>query len=250
VIIDVHGHWGPWFFAMDVGSVRTNLEVMDRYGIDFAIVSASEAVVADPVRGNAALAAVLAHEPRLLGYLVLDPNDPAASERDLDRHLPSGRFVGVKLHTHYSGRPIASAPMQVVLRMAAERGLPVLMHTWGADVLDLADSCVAIDGLRAIAGHMGGPAWELGVEAVRRTDRLYLEPSYSVPERGRLAWVAERVPAERMLFGTDATLIDPAVALGAVSAAQLPAGRHEAMMWRNAAELFALDLAQLQRSRR
>ncbi len=240
MIIDVHAHWGPWFFAMDVASADTNLELMDRYGIDVSIVSAAEAVVSDAVRGNAALATVLAEHPRLLGYLVLDPNDAATSERDLDRHLPGGRFVGVKLHTHYSGRPIAGAEMHRMLRLAAERDLPVLMHTWGPDILDLADACAAIDGLRAIAGHMGGPAWELSAEAVRRTDRLYLEPSYSVAERGRVAWVAERVPADRLLFGTDSTLIDPAVALGAVHAARLSQDVLDAMMWRNAADLFGL----------
>ena len=47
MIIDVHGHVGSWFFAMDVGSADLNLSLMDRYGITTQIVSASEAVVYD-----------------------------------------------------------------------------------------------------------------------------------------------------------------------------------------------------------
>ena len=35
-IIDVHGHWGPWFFAMDIGSVEENERLLDYYGIDLS----------------------------------------------------------------------------------------------------------------------------------------------------------------------------------------------------------------------
>ncbi len=42
------------------------------------------------------------------------------------------------------------------------------------------------------------------------------------------------------MFGTDATLIDPSVALGAFEAANLTPTEHEAVMWRNAQQLFNL----------
>ena len=34
MLIDVHAHWGPWFFSMDVGPVNVNIELMDRFGIE------------------------------------------------------------------------------------------------------------------------------------------------------------------------------------------------------------------------
>mgnify|MGYP006155358027 CR=1 FL=1 len=43
-LIDVHAHWGPWFFSMDVGSVSVNSDLMDRFGIDIQLVSAIEAM--------------------------------------------------------------------------------------------------------------------------------------------------------------------------------------------------------------
>ena len=45
MLIDVHAHWGPWFFSMDVGPIDVNIELMDRFGIDIQLVSAIEAIV-------------------------------------------------------------------------------------------------------------------------------------------------------------------------------------------------------------
>jgi predicted TIM-barrel fold metal-dependent hydrolase len=241
MIIDVHAHWGPWFFSMEVGDVATNLAVMDRYGIDLAVVSATEAIVYDPPAGNRAMARVLASTDRMLGYLTINPRRLADAERDLAELLPSGRFVGVKIHTEYSGSPIASAQTREALTLVAEHDLPALVHTWGATALDLAQACADIPGLRAIAGHMGADGWRHAVEAANSVDRLWLEPCFSHTEAGRFAAVASAVDSRRLLFGTDATLIDPAAAFGAVMAADLSDAVAERVAWHNATELFRLD---------
>lgn len=246
-IIDVHAHWGAWPFSMEVGDAAVNDELCERYGIDLQFVSASEAVIVDPVRGNAALDRVLVDHPRLRGLVVIDPNDLAATGRDLERYIhPGSRWVGAKLHEDYTQTPVGSSRAREALKLVAQAGVPILVHTWDHSVLDLADACVAIDGLTAIAGHMGGSGWRLAPEAASRTDRIFLEPSYSIATRGRYAWVAERVATEQLLFGTDATLIDPAVALGAVLAAGLDSDTLDAVMWRNAARVFDIDVSALQ----
>ncbi|MFF0789002.1 amidohydrolase family protein [Streptomyces spiralis] len=240
MIIDVHAHWGPWFFAMDVADVSDNVHVMDRYGIDLQIVSATEAVVYDPRTGNRRLADVLTRTDRLLGYLAINPRDLAAAEDDIAELLPTGRFVGAKIHTDYTDSPVGSPQMRDALTLLDELDLPVLVHTWDRAVLELAQLCAELPRLRAIAGHMGGTDSHWAVEATRVCPRLYLEPSCSHAPAGRFRQVAEHVDPHRLLFGTDSTLIDPAVALGAVAAARLPTDVVEHVMWRNAAELFAL----------
>ncbi|MFC7547698.1 amidohydrolase family protein [Plantactinospora sp. GCM10030261] len=240
MIIDVHAHWGPWFFTMDVGAAATNLAVMDRYGIDLAIVSATEAIVYDPERGNRAMADVLGRTDRMLGYLAINPRRLAQAERDLAELLPTGRFVGVKIHTEYTGSPIASPQTREALALAAEHNLPALVHTWGATPLDLAQACSDLPRLRAIAGHMGADGWRHAVDAANSVDRLWLEPCFSHTEAGRFAAVAASVDTRRLLFGTDATLIDPAAAYGAVLAADLSDEVAERVAWRNAADLFGL----------
>ena len=219
MIVDVHGHWGPWFFTGGAAGTGDNLAVMDRYGIDLAIVSAVEAVVYDPPAGNRALARALEATDRLYGYVTVSPRRLADAERDLRELLPSGRFVGVKIHTEYTGSPVDSPRMRDALTMVAELGVPALVHTWDASVLDLAQLCHDLPGLRAVAGHMGAAGWRYAIEAARGCDRLYLEPCWSRSPAGRLAEVVAAVDPRRLLFGTDSTLIDPACALGSLLAA-------------------------------
>ena len=238
MIIDVHAHAGPWFFAMDTGDLGV---LMRRYGIDAAIVSASEAVTYDAVSGNRWLAGVLEGDPRLYGYVTVNPTDLRSAEADLDRYLPGGRFAGVKIHTTYPAQGLASTAMRDALRLVAAAGVPALVHTWGADVWSLVDVLAAEPSLRLVAGHMGGPAWREGVAAAARCDRLYLEPCCSITDRGKVRYALDHVPPEQVLFGTDSSLIDPAVSLGMIADAGLDARELDLVMWRNATELFGIS---------
>ncbi|WP_019632104.1 amidohydrolase family protein [Actinomadura atramentaria] len=238
-IIDVHGHWGPWPFHMDVGDARLNLELMDRYGIEAQIVSASEAVVLDAEAGNAALADVLAANPRLYGYAVVNPRRLERAADEVRGYLASGRFVGVKIHTTYARAPIGSPQMAEAFDLVDELGVPLLLHTWGADVALLPELLAARPRLRVIVGHAGGDAWREAAHAAAACDRLYLEHCRTVPDAGRVAYArAAGVPIERFLFGTDSTLIDPCVALGVVRDADFSDEERERVLWRNAVDLF------------
>lgn len=243
MIIDVHAHWGPWFFSMDVGSVDVNLELLDRFGIDLQLVSAIEAIVYDAPAGNRALASQLTVDSRLRGMVVVDPRRLDEGRTDLTQLLAGDgrtRWVGAKIHTEYSRTPIDSPGMRAAIELTTEFGLPTLVHTWGDSVLDLADVAAAVPGSRVIAGHMGANGWPLVPEAASRTDRIWFEPCWSAPEAGRIRWILDRIGSSRLMFGTDASLIDPSVALGAFDAANLTPAEHEAVMWRNATELFSL----------
>ncbi len=241
-IIDVHAHVGPWPFHMDTGDAAFNLRLMDRYGIDLQVVSSAEAVVYDAVAGNAALREVLAVHPRLLGYAVVNPNRIEESAADLRRCLDTGRFVGVKIHTHYPGRPIDSPQMAEAFDLVAEAGVPLLLHTWGPEVALLPDLLASRPRLRIIMGHAGGDAWREGAHASASCDRLYLEHCRTVTDAGRIAYAREAgVPVERLLFGTDSTLIDPSVSLGVIRDAGFTAAELERVLWHNAADLFGLD---------
>ncbi|WP_433517458.1 amidohydrolase family protein [Nonomuraea sp. CA-143628] len=250
MIIDVHAHWGPWFFTMDVAGAT--LATMDRYGIDRAIVSSTEAVIYDAPAGNRALATALNDQEnggrgggrgRLYGYVTVNPRRLQEAVRDLAEYLPTGRFVGVKIHTDYTGSPATSPQLRDALELVASAGCPALVHTWGPSVLDLAQVCLDTPGLRVIAGHMGADGFRYAIEAARACDRLYLEPCWSHAPAGRIAEVAANVDARQLLFGTDATLIDPSSAFGSVAAANLTGETAERIAWRNAAELFGLEAA-------
>jgi len=124
--------------------------------------------------------------------------------------------------------------------MLNEFDMTILIHTWGPDVMVLPGLLADNPRLRVIAGHMGADRWDLAAEAANACDRLYLEPSCSLTETMRLRHVVDNAPPGQILFGTDATLIDPAVAFGLLADADPPQELTERILWRNAADLFDL----------
>ncbi|NEA31650.1 amidohydrolase family protein [Streptomyces sp. SID13031] len=238
-IIDVHGHWGPWPFHLDVGNVALNLELMDRYGIERQIVSAAEAVVYDAVAGNAKLAEVLVGQPRLHGYAVVNANRLERSAEDLRDCLSTGRFVGAKIHTTYPGVGIGSPLMADTFDMLDEVGVPLLLHTWGTDVALLPAMLAKRPGLKVIAGHAGGDAWREAAHAAVECDRIYLEHCRTVTDAGRIGFARSvGVPMAQFLFGTDSTLIDPCISLGVIRDAGFTEGELEQVLSGNADRLF------------
>ncbi len=241
MLIDVHAHWGPWFFSMEVGPIEVNLELMDRFGIDLQLVSSIEGIVYDAPAGNRALAVQLPTDDRLRGMLVIDPRRLDEARADLQELVVGNdRWVGAKIHTEYSRTPITTPAMQAAIELTTEFGLPTLVHTWGDTVLDLADLAARVPTARLIAGHMGAAAWRQVPEAAHRADNLWFEPCWSAPDAGRIRWILDRIGPDRLMFGTDATLIDPSVALGALTAAALSPTESDAIRWQNAHSLFTL----------
>lgn len=239
-IIDVHGHWGPWPFHLDVGDVSLNIELMDRYGIDLQVVSAAEAVVYDAVKGNAALAEVLINQPRLFGYAVVNPNRLERSAEDLRDCLSTGRFLGAKIHTTYPGVTIGEPLMADAFDMLDEANVPLLLHTWGKDVALLPGMLENRPNLRVIVGHAGGDAWREAARAAADCDRLYLEHCRTVTDAGRIAFARSKgVPIEQFLFGTDSTLIDPCISLGVIRDAGFTQDELEKVLSKNAEALFS-----------
>lgn len=239
-VIDVHAHVGPYFFHMGADDARANRELNERWGIDLQIVSHARGVFHDPVAGNEELARAMEHDETLRGYVVVNARDLVTARRELDRWLqPGSPFVGVKMHTHYAQTPIASPQVRDTLSLLDEYRTVLLIHTWGPDVLDLARLVGELSTLKAIAGHMGADRWDLACEAANAVDRLYLEPSCSVALGGQMRYVLDHAPREQVLFGTDATLLDPCVAFGQVAAADPSPSEIEDVLWRNAASLFA-----------
>lgn len=197
----------------------------------------------DAAAGNAALAAAIEGREFLRGYVVVNARDLTTAAAELERWLqPGSPFVGVKMHTHYAGTPIASPQVRDALQLLDDYDTTLLIHTWGGDVVDLAAMVEPLRTLRVIAGHMGADRWDLAAEAASRVERLFLEPSCSVAHAGQMAHVMRNAPPGQVLFGTDATLLDPCVAFGQVAAADLTQDQLEDVMWRNAVAVFGESL--------
>jgi predicted TIM-barrel fold metal-dependent hydrolase len=121
--------------------------------------------------------------------------------------------VGAKLHCSYSGQPTASRTCATLMREVARRGRPLKIHVDGAGWEDaLASVAADYPKWKVIVAH-AGPGSPARASACLG-DNVYLELSTSFPDLPVVRDVVRRVGPERLLFGSDAPLLEPAYVLG------------------------------------
>ena len=155
-----------------------------------------------PRPDNASVAAAIAaHPQRFLGWIFLNPRAAVGlDELERWRHVPG--FVGVKLHPHWHGWPIADAIP--IGRRCEELGLPVLIHLgfgergrWRV----LADACPR---LRIVFAHAAIPHFDRIWGDIRDDRRLWLDVSSPYLDEALARDAVRAVGPERVLYGTDA----------------------------------------------
>jgi len=242
--IDLHAHLGKWFFPIEADGVDDLLRFMEKNDIELSVVSSSRALVYDFREGNRELWEAIRGRRELLGYLFLNPNYLEESYEEMDRYLVREGFVG--LGELYDGGYIGGQRLDCdghrrILERMLER-FPqrlVLFHCWGRDgVSRLLRLAKEFPEVKFVAGHMGHPDWELAAESFRDVPNVYLEICSSSPIRGKLESVVRRIGADRVVFGSDSTLINPAFVLGMVEESELGDEEKEMILRLNARKLL------------
>ncbi|MFQ5808459.1 MAG: amidohydrolase family protein [Armatimonadota bacterium] len=248
-IIDVHGHFGRWPFPLRMpggfsrgGSVRSLLELMERFDIETAIVSSSKAIVYDMAEGNAELAEALQHTDGLRGYVTTNPNYVGASCREMDRYLPRSKFVGVKIHPTYSRCALGTPRMANLIGEIARRQAILKIHTFSAAAARaMAAEAARHPRMPIILAHAGGAEARETATVARDHPNVYLEFCCGHAERGKVRAAIQTAGLERILFGSDLDLINPAFVLGMYEGADLTDAEKRAIYHDNAARLFGLS---------
>jgi predicted TIM-barrel fold metal-dependent hydrolase len=213
-LVDVHGHFGALGLPTPLISPTEQTAVAASHGIALTVASSLQAIADDVGAGNAdALAAVT---DKLRAYVVVDPNDLDGSCRALDAAYAHDRAAGAKLHCSYARSPTASRACVALLHAVAERGRPLLIHVDGPDwATALTEVANANPHWKTIIAHSGpGTPVRAAACVVERTCNVYVELSTSFPDLPVVRDVVQRVGSERLLFGSDAPLLDAAYALG------------------------------------
>lgn len=240
--IDVHGHLppAPWDVP-DLDPVSL-ADAQAGRGVAITVVSSIEGIAAHAPTGNAATAAACAAEPRLRGYLVADARDLPATRADLRRWGDAPGIVGVKVHCEWSEVPTSAPAMAELFAVLADHGRTVKIHVAGAGWDDALRSLAERHPtLPVIAAHAGPGAPSLAmarVAAATGSVHLELASSFAALEEVR-ALVAVAGP-ERVLFGSDAPLLEPAFVLGTYADAGLLPATHPGVFRDAAARLFGI----------
>jgi uncharacterized protein len=228
MIIDVHGHIGTWHdFFLPEPSAQWLVETNDRIGIDAVIISHLVAIGHDTPTGNRMALDAARQYPGTIGvWLVANPHSPGRVA-ELRDQLDEPGVCGFKFHPDAHEYAITDPGYYPYLELAEERGLPVLSHgqtrsLW-SDPGQLATVCSRHEALTLLMGHSGlwVDGFERAVGLANEHPRLYLEVCGSRLTSRWLERIVAGAGAEKVLFGSDASFLDPRIGLGKVLGARL-----------------------------
>jgi predicted TIM-barrel fold metal-dependent hydrolase len=268
-IVDAHAHIYPekiaaravtavgQFYGMEQamsgkGSPADLLRCGTAAGITHFIVH-SVATTAHAVPSiNDFIAAECAAHPEFIGFGTMHPEfDDMESE--VERALALG-LRGFKLHPDVQGVDMDDPRLMDFYEIIAGRAA-LVVHTGDyrhdhSNPRRLARILRAFPELVVDAAHLGGwsvfdVAFDVLHEDLVRAERLYVDASSS------FAWVGRRHMrelirlwgADRVMFGSDYPMWDPAHELDEMRASGLTEGELERVLWRNAAAFVGADIA-------
>ncbi|HJN16566.1 MAG TPA: amidohydrolase family protein [Armatimonadota bacterium] len=242
-VIDTHGHFGPFqgiYFPMLTADQM--IESMDRCGVRCIVCSHHQALV-DPQRGNALMVEVIEQHPdRFRGYLGLNPNYPDTLRAELDRYDSLEGLVGLKFLSDYHQYPITGEEYVPAMEHAQERGLPILMHTWGGSAFDspqqVAELAARYPTVPLLMGHAGYGDWDAAIETANDHPNTYLELTAAYHLNGVLERFCNEAGSERVLFGTDLPWFDQHYGIGCIMMADITDDDRRNILHRNAEKLF------------
>lgn len=242
MIIDIHCHYGLWPFAIDNFEVEKIKEYMDRFDIRKAVFSSAKGIVYDFREGNSDLIKFLEEDDRFLGYLVLNPNYLEESIQEVERYIGNKKIIGIKLHPAYSRVSIDDRKTLKIVEYFSNTNLIYLIHTWGISMANqLARLAQKFPNVRFIMGHTGGDTWFDCLEVVKPYPNIYVEPCSSYADRDKLRVSIDTLGLERVLFGSDFTLINPAFVIGMVECSGLTEEEKNSIYYKNAIRLLGGD---------
>ena len=236
---DSHTHHGPFIFDVPQVSDADLVGELLTGGSSQAVASSAVGIFAAPAEGNdQAVAAAATGGP--LGYVVADPHDLAFTEDQLRRHLGKPGMVGVKVHGEWSQLATATPKMAALFDLLARFGRPVKIHNTGDDWADALEAIARRHPtLPIVIAHagLGTPSLRAG-QMTARTDNVYLEMCSSFAFLPEVRATVNAAPVERILWGSDAPLLDPGFVYGTYEDALFPPEAIERVFWSNAAELY------------
>ena len=181
------------------------------------------------------------------------PADGADALAELDRVAAAG-CAWLKLHPAAQDFDVADPAVAGVVSRAAERGLPVLFDAWApwdaSQPGKFVKLAVAAPDARLILAHAHGPSFPqlLAYDGLARYPwwrrQVWIDISVAAamfaggPFAEQFTWVLRKIGTDRVVFGSDYPLDDPANALKSVSQLGLSESELAAVLHDNAKALL------------
>ncbi len=229
--IDTHWHTSGW----NLVEPRTGFEdlsaTMRAYALTRAVTSSIRALSDSLEDGNTETAAFLAQEPRARGLVVVNPRRPDASIAEIERWRADPGFVGAKtIQDFYGLRLDDPAYRPILAHLETIPDFPIKAHLPG-----LKEAALAHPRLQFIAAHS---TWRHRDLAALPNVWFDISTSTGLVDESDIGDLIATVGHARVLFSSDAPLMDPAWTLGKLALLELPEPALDAILRRNAPRAF------------
>lgn len=229
--IDTHWHTSGWNLVEPRTSFDDLSATMRSYALTHAVTSSIRALSDSLEAGNAETAEFLACEPRARGLVVVNPRRPEASIAEIECWRAHPGFVGAKtIQDFYGLRLDDPAYRPILTHLATLPDFPIKAHLPG-----LREAALAHPSLQFVAAHS---TWRHRELAALPNVWFDISTSTALVDESDIADLLAAIGPARVLFSSDAPLMDPAWTLGKLALLDLPAASLDAILRRNAPRAF------------
>ncbi|MDH7485825.1 MAG: amidohydrolase family protein [Anaerolineae bacterium] len=200
-----------------------------------------------------AVAAYQSSGGRILSCAFYNPHYPQEDLEWVRRCLDHEAFVGIKIHPPLVECYGHDERWEPIWRLASELGVPIVTHSWWVSdynpvqryaTPDQFEGYVrAFPDVNLILGHAGGryEGHRAAARLARSYPNVYMDLSGDSYSFGLVEWLVGQVGAERILFGSDLTMIDGRTTMGRVLDADVSAAAKALILGENAGRVFGLE---------
>jgi hypothetical protein len=247
VVIDAHAHLGEYGrFFINKPDAASLIQVMDRIGVQTAILTANPSLRAEPDYGNQlVLDATRQFPSRLLGYVTANPHYADDLERTLNHYLDQPGMVGIKLHPEcHDDYPLLGPRYEPVWAVAGQRRAPVLFHSYfgGDRPEDIAALAAKYPAVPLLVGHaLQDKSFEAMAELANAFPNVYVD--LSVPEVFGITefFVQALHDIRKLVFGSDFPWGNCHFRVGAVIYSRISEESKRRVLGQNMAELLGIS---------
>jgi uncharacterized protein len=205
--IDTHWHTGSWNVVEPKNSFGDLRALATASGVSVYLTSSIRALSDDLAEGNAETKALLDEDPRARGMIVVNPRRIDASFAEIEKYRNDGRFVGLKTIQDFYDLSLDDESYCAIF--AGLRGMedwPIMAHLRG-----MVAAARRFAHLRFVAAHSTWNYHDLAA-----CPNVWFDIATSTPRvaEANIRDLVRVVGAKRILFSSDAPLIDPAWTLG------------------------------------
>jgi len=240
LVIDGHRHVGDGGFLGNRFSASHLIEEMDRLGIEQAVIlpmgkmpataeedkrklaemekanddyfnrnivgHAIKKLQTDRMDHTEVINAIRLYPTRLVGVYIINPWLGEPELQAAEYAIEQRGFRGLKLHPVVNAFRADDAVVDPVLKLAQRLKVPVMFHTsfgLGSEPGRVAKAAARFPDVNVVMYHPGiGEFYKDAIKAAKEHRNIYLDTAHAEP--AALQAFLDQVPAERIIYGTDA----------------------------------------------